>query len=103
MDVQVQTFHALNLAPEVTVHCADLDRLSTADREELCLGIGAAETKSICIIECVAHEVWHDDRQSNARVERPRVSGGSATRAQNKLSRSRRDSNDRLPAAPTRC
>src|SRR5258706_8833088 len=29
---------------------------------------------------------------SNARVERPRASGGSATRAQNKLSRSRRDS-----------
>ncbi len=61
---------------------ADLDRLNTADCEDLSRGVGAAESKSICIIECVAHEVRHEDRRSNARVERPAAAFQSARTAQ---------------------
>src|SRR5258706_10297746 len=70
MAVQVQTVHAWSFPREVAVQRADLDRLSTAGCEELNLGAWAAEAKSICSIDCLAHKVWHDDRRSNVPVER---------------------------------
>src|SRR6266852_5151486 len=83
MVIRALTIHAPSLTYEVAVPSDELDRLNTAECEELSLGVGAAETKSICTIERVADEVWHEDRQSNARVERPAASASSARTAQN--------------------
>jgi hypothetical protein len=64
------------------VHNAELDRLNTAFLAEAGGEAWAAESKSIFTFCCVAHEVWHEDRQSNARVERPAAALASARMAQ---------------------
>jgi hypothetical protein len=76
-----QPVHAASLAHEVPVHNAELDRSNTAFLAEAGHEGRAAEAKSIFTFCCVAHEVWHEDRQSNARVERPAAALSSARTA----------------------
>src|SRR5882762_1276176 len=63
----------------------DGDRLNTARRDWPNRNRRAAETKRTthrCLHSRVAIEVWHEDRQPNARVERPADALSSAWPAQ---------------------
>ena len=66
------------------MHNVELNRSNTAFLAEAGHEARAAEAKNIFTFCCVVHEVWHEVRQSNARVERPAASASSARTAQNK-------------------
>ena len=102
MVTRALTVHAASLAHGVPDRNAGLDRLNTARCAEFYREARAAETKRAFTFYCVAHDGWHEDRRSNARVERPRDGRGCAPRAHNKLGRSRRAHDDVWRTARTR-
>jgi hypothetical protein len=103
MVTRAQPVHATSLAHGVAEHNAELDRSNTAFLAEAGHEARAAEAKSNFTFCCAVHEVWHEDRQSNARVERPAAALSSARTAQNNRRAGRAPECMVSPAARTRC
>ena len=103
MVTRAQPVHAASLAHGVPVHNAELDRSNTAFLAEAGHEARAAEAKGIFTFCCVAHGTWHEDRQSNARVERPTTAPSGARTAQNDWRAGRAPKYGASRAARTRC